>query len=130
MGLPATEKDVERDGEDGVEESDDGLGVRTLRAEGGGAGQVETNGRLPLDCERALAKPRGAFYALMDLRPICDERGITDLQACQQLLDEHHLALVPGSAFGAPGFLRASFAANLETLKKAVERLSKWVGQE
>jgi aspartate aminotransferase len=78
----------------------------------------------------SVAKPRGAFYALMDLRPICDERGITDLQACQQLLDEHHLALVPGSAFGAPGFLRASFAANLETLKKAVERLSKWVGQE
>lgn len=76
----------------------------------------------------SLAKPRGAFYALMDIRPICEAREITDLQACRELLDEHHLALVPGSAFGAPGFVRASFAVSLDTLKKAVDRLATWVG--
>ncbi len=76
----------------------------------------------------SLATPRGAFYALMDMRPICEARNITDLQACHELLEQHHLALVPGAAFGAPGFIRASFAANIDTLKKAVVRLAAWVG--
>lgn len=76
----------------------------------------------------SLATPRGAFYALMDIRPICEARDITDVEACHELLAKHHLALVPGSAFGAPGFLRASFAVNMETLEKAVTRFAEWVG--
>jgi len=86
---------------------------------------VEAVNKLP---NISLAKPKGAFYAMMDLRPICEQRGIDDLQICQELLEQQHLALVPGSAFGTKGFLRASFAADMETLKKAVERLSTWVG--
>jgi len=78
----------------------------------------------------SLATPRGSFYALMDIRPICEARDIDDVEACQQLLEKHHLALVPGSAFGIPGFVRASFAANMETLQKAVTRLSDWAGDK
>ncbi|MFK7743122.1 MAG: pyridoxal phosphate-dependent aminotransferase [Planctomycetota bacterium] len=73
-----------------------------------------------------LLAPRGSFYALIDLRELCEQRGIDDLHACQQLLEQQHLALVPGSAFAAPGFVRASFAAAMSTLEQAVERLQRW----
>lgn len=75
----------------------------------------------------ALTAPRGSFYALIDLRRICEQRGLDDMALCRQLLEQHHLALVPGSAFGAPGFVRASFAASMATLEKAVERLTRWI---
>ena len=74
----------------------------------------------------SLTTPRGSFYALIDIRPICKARGITDTDACTQLLDKHHLALIPGSAFGIAGFVRASYAADMETLNKAVERITAW----
>lgn len=74
----------------------------------------------------SLATPSGAFYALIDIRPICAARGITDLDACSQLLEHHFLALVPGSAFGITGFVRASYAADMDTLIKAVERITAW----
>jgi aspartate/methionine/tyrosine aminotransferase len=74
----------------------------------------------------SLATPRGSFYALIDIRPICETRKITDIEACTQLLDQHYLALVPGSAFGIPGFVRASYAADMDSLKKAVERITAW----
>ena len=70
-----------------------------------------------------LAAPRGAFYALVDARELLAERGQDDLQFCQQLLVDHHLAVVPGSAFAIPGFFRISYAAPLADLQKAVARL-------
>lgn len=73
-----------------------------------------------------LQPPRGAFYAMIDVRSICGARGLDDVAAARQLLERHHLALVPGSAFGAPGFLRASYAAAMESLEKAVLRLRTW----
>jgi aspartate aminotransferase len=39
------------------------------------------------------------------------------------LLHEHHLALLPGRPFGAPEHVRLSFAASVETLSKAMDRL-------
>lgn len=74
----------------------------------------------------SLAPPMGAFYALIDARPLCERRGIDDLEACRQLLEQELLALVPGSAFAAPGFVRASYAASTETLQAAVTRLRRW----
>jgi aspartate aminotransferase len=73
----------------------------------------------------SLTVPRGAFYALIDMRKICEARGIDDLQICQELLAQQHLALVPGCAFGAPGFVRSSYAAD-----KAVARLQAWIGDQ
>lgn len=78
----------------------------------------------------ALQTPRGAFYALVDIREICSARKVDDFEACRELLAEHHLALVPGSAFAAPGFVRVSYAATLETLKRAVARLQAWANKK
>ena len=74
----------------------------------------------------SLKAPQGAFYALIDIRPICEQRGIDDFDACRQLLEKHHLALVPGGAFAAPGFVRASYAASMKQLEQAVQRLAAW----
>ena len=84
---------------------------------------IEQVNRIP---GMSLAPPLGAFYALIDARPLCEQRGIDDFAACRQLLEQQLLALVPGSAFAAPGFLRASYAASTEMLQKAVERLQRW----
>lgn len=63
--------------------------------------------------------PDGAFYVFISFDEIKD-----DVDFCSYLLEHHHLALVPGDAFGCPGALRISFAASEETLKKGIERLA------
>jgi aspartate aminotransferase len=70
-----------------------------------------------------LTAPRGAFYALVDVREIGRKKGLDDVQICERLLDDHLLAAVPGSAFAIPGFLRLSYAAAMDLLQKAVARL-------
>ena len=70
-----------------------------------------------------LSVPKGAFYALVDVRELCKARGIDDVTVCQQLLHQHLLAVVPGSAFAVPGFVRLSYAVAMEQLQKAIARL-------
>lgn len=70
-----------------------------------------------------LEAPRGAFYALVDARRLCARLGADDVRIAERLLEEHLLAVVPGTAFGAPGFLRLSYAASMRDLEAAVLRL-------
>ena len=70
--------------------------------------------------------PQGAFYLfprITDLIEAVDDVS-DDVEACTWLLEQTGVALVPGSAFGAPGYLRLSYAASMEDLEKAVERIS------
>ena len=67
---------------------------------------------------------KATFYSFPDMRRIIKDRGLDDDVALGEfLLEKAGVALVPGSAFGAPGFMRVSFATGLETLEKAMERL-------
>jgi aspartate aminotransferase len=52
-----------------------------------------------------------------------DPREGNDQQWCEQALEEAHVATVPGSAFGAPGYARISYANSEERIGEAVERL-------
>jgi aspartate aminotransferase len=70
-----------------------------------------------------LAAPQGAFYALIDIRELCRKKGLDDVACCEQLLQRHLLAIVPGSAFAIPGFARLSYAAAMGQLQQAVARL-------
>jgi len=70
-----------------------------------------------------LAPPSGAFYALVDARALCEARGIDDIGLAQQLLEDEHVATVPGSAFAIPGFIRISYATSMDELEKALPRL-------
>jgi len=67
----------------------------------------------------------GAFYAFPDVSQAIESTpGVSnDVQFAEFLLKEAGVALVPGSAFGAEGYLRLSFATGIDTLGKAMERL-------
>ena len=71
---------------------------------------------------------RGAFYLFPNISEAMRLKGIDDdVVFCEQLLDSAGVAVVPGSAFGAPAHLRISFAASLETLSVALERIEKFM---
>ena len=76
------------------------------------------------------AESGGAFYAFPDMREViarlhADGRLATptDLALTEYLL-EHGVAVVPGSAFGAEGYLRLSFATSMQNLQEAIRRIA------
>jgi aspartate aminotransferase len=71
----------------------------------------------------------GTFYAFPSVRGAIAAKGLADDAAlCEMLLNDAEVALVPGSAFGAPGYLRLSFATDLDTLKEAIRRIARFIG--
>ena len=66
--------------------------------------------------------PKGAFYVFADI----SKTGLEDEEFCLRLLNEHDVACVPGSAFGAcgKGFVRMSYATSLDKIRLAAKRLS------
>jgi aspartate aminotransferase len=66
----------------------------------------------------------GAFYVLPRFREAVARLGLADDTAlAEYLISEAGVACVPGAPFGAPGYLRMSFACSLEALEEAVDRL-------
>jgi aspartate/methionine/tyrosine aminotransferase len=63
------------------------------------------------------------FYAFPDVSAFIGRRFATSEPLCDWLLDAHGLAVVPGTAFGAPGSLRLSFAAGEAEIEKGLTRL-------
>ena len=72
-------------------------------------------------------EPKGAFYAF----PKVSVTGLNDETFATRLLDEEHVAMVPGNAFGAggEGFCRASYATSYAKLETALERIRKFVNR-
>jgi len=68
---------------------------------------------------------QGTFYTFPNVEGMIDRLdGLhSDVDLAEFLINEAGVALVPGSAFGAPGHLRLSFATDLETLREATRRL-------
>jgi len=68
-------------------------------------------------------EPSGAFYAFPDMSARLGN-GVNDSTAlARQLLERQSLAVVPGDAFGAPGFLRFSYATSIERIDEGLRRL-------
>ncbi|WP_304650350.1 pyridoxal phosphate-dependent aminotransferase [Thalassolituus sp. C2-1] len=68
----------------------------------------------------------GAFYAFPNVKGAMDKAGIdNDVDFAEKLLLEAGVALVPGSAFGSPGYMRLSFATSMKTLEDALSRIKK-----
>lgn len=70
-------------------------------------------------------KPNGAFYAFMDFSWVKDFYENDDALT-MDLIKNYGIALIPGSAFHAPWFMRLSYASSVEELKKALETLKKF----
>jgi aspartate aminotransferase len=71
-----------------------------------------------------LVKPAGAFYLFPDVSDFLSPDGVrTTAELAQSLLDGPRVAVTPGEAFDAPGFLRLSYAASIEDLKRGADKL-------
>lgn len=71
---------------------------------------------------------QGAFYSFVDFRQAMVSLGQPDdVALAEHLITEAGVALVPGSAFGAPGYMRLSFATSMENLVEALNRIEKAV---
>ena len=71
---------------------------------------------------------QGTFYIFPNIKGVMQRLGInTDIEFAEFLIEKAGIAVVPGSAFGAPGFVRISFATSMENLTQAMERLEKTV---
>jgi len=69
------------------------------------------------------------FYAFPNVAGAIEAKGLeNDTALAELLLNEAEVALVPGSAFGAPGYIRLSFATGLDTLKEAIGRIARVLG--
>jgi aspartate aminotransferase len=69
------------------------------------------------------ATPDGAFYAFPCVRGALGGGCLTSEEIATYLLEEAHVAVTPGEAFGAPGHLRISYATSLDVLREAVGRI-------
>lgn len=68
-------------------------------------------------------KPAGAFYMFVSIR----ETGMSSLEFCDALLEKQQVAVIPGIAFGADDHIRLSYATDLATIEKGMERLHQFV---
>ncbi len=77
--------------------------------------------KMGLDC----FEPYGAFYVFPSIRKF----GFSSEEFAEKLLKEEKVAVVPGNAFGASGegFIRISYAYSLDNLKKAMERMERFI---
>jgi aspartate aminotransferase len=74
--------------------------------------------------------PGGAFYAFPNISAHLQGRDAiakSCTELAKELLDKAHVALVPGAAFGALGFLRLSYATSIERIEEGLRRLSKFL---
>jgi aspartate aminotransferase len=70
----------------------------------------------------------GAFYAFPRIEGVLEARGMRDdIELVEFLLNEADLACVPGSAFGAPSYVRFSFACSMEMLEESIRRIKRAV---
>jgi aspartate aminotransferase len=75
-----------------------------------------------------LVKPAGAFYLFPDVSDFLSPDGVrTSADLAQALLNDVRVAITPGEAFDAPGFIRISYAASLDDLRRGAERIMQYV---
>jgi aspartate aminotransferase len=88
------------------------------------------HGWLTADPRIRCSKPAGAFYLFPDLREVMHAAGFANTnELAQALLDESRVAVTPGEAFDAPGFVRMSYATSMENLREGSRRLLEFVAR-
>jgi aspartate aminotransferase len=75
-------------------------------------------------------EPTGAFYAYPSVKgvlgkPINGRTATSSAELAEIILEEAEVAVVPGEAFGAPGYLRLSYALGDDDLAEGVSRIAK-----
>jgi len=70
----------------------------------------------------SVVPPKGAFYVLADVSKL----GLSSQNFADRLLSKHHVAVVPGIAFGNDGTIRFSYATSLDIIKKGLDRFEEF----
>jgi aspartate aminotransferase len=83
---------------------------------------------LTVDPRIRCRQPAGAFYMFVDISDVLSPDGFaTSAQFARALLDEMRVAVTPGEAFGAPGFVRLSYATSMDVLREGSARMVAFV---
>jgi aspartate aminotransferase len=83
---------------------------------------------LTADPRLRCQKPAGAFYMFVDVSEVLSLDGLrTSVEFADRLLVESRVAVTPGEAFDAPGYIRISYATSLQNLRVGSERLLEFV---
>jgi aspartate aminotransferase len=75
--------------------------------------------------EIRFVQPDGAFYLFCDISKLGDSDAVA-----KRILDEVNVAVIPGSGFGAPNFIRLSFATSQERIKEGISRIGQWIKKQ
>jgi aspartate/methionine/tyrosine aminotransferase len=75
-----------------------------------------------------VAMPEGAFYAFVDVRSLIGDRFANSAEVADLLLEKAHIVVTDGDGFGAPGFLRISYATSMQNLERAVTAMKEILG--
>jgi aspartate aminotransferase len=70
-------------------------------------------------------RPDGAFYLFPSIR----STGLDSMTFSQRFLEEELVAVVPGRSFGADDYIRFSYATDMATIEKGIERLRRFIGR-
>jgi aspartate aminotransferase len=101
--------------------------VATMR-EQYGARRDNLHAWLTADPRLRCCKPAGAFYLFVDVAGVLSNDGLrTSMDFARALLDEQRVAVTPGEAFDAPGFIRISYATSMDDLREGSRRLVEFV---
>ncbi len=85
---------------------------------------------LTADPRIRLTKPAGAFYMFPDVSEFLSPDGIrTSADLATALLNDARVAVTPGEAFDAPGFLRLSYATSLQELRRGTDRIFEFLNK-
>jgi aspartate aminotransferase len=85
---------------------------------------------LTADPRVRCVKPGGAFYLFPDISAILSADGFaTSTDFAEALLEEARVAVTPGEAFDAPGFLRISYATSLDILREGTRRMLEFIAR-
>ncbi len=70
-------------------------------------------------------KPDGAFYLFINIKELTND----SMKFCSDLLEQKGVALVPGLAFGTEGYVRFSFATDLDSILDGIDRIEKFANE-
>ena len=71
----------------------------------------------------SVIKPDGAFYLYINIKKVSDN----SLEFAKELLSQEGVAVVPGIAFGTEGYIRLSFATDIDTIREGIKRIERFI---
>jgi len=74
----------------------------------------------------SVIKPDGAFYLFINIKEITND----SMAFAKELLEQEGVAVVPGIAFGSEGFIRFSFATDIDTIREGIKRMERFIQKQ